>query len=109
MSRIFRLLADVKRGFSDFGENLTPTIDNARKNGAKYRTLHGYMAPYIVKRAAGFVMRLRRDKTPRQAEDGMLYGKSHLKGAYTESISTGPELIRICYINPVRYERYDII
>jgi hypothetical protein len=34
---------------------------------------------------------------------------SILKEAYTESIGISPELTRIFYINPVRYEKYDII
>ncbi len=28
-------------------------------------------------------------------------GRINQKGTYTESISTGPKLIQICYINPV--------
>ncbi len=36
-------------------------------------------------------------------------GGINLKRAYTESFSISPELPQICYINPVRYEKYDVI
>ena len=32
-----------------------------------------------------------------------------MKGAYTESFGISPKLMQICYINPVRYEKYDVI
>ena len=33
----------------------------------------------------------------------------HWKGAYTELFGIGPELTLICYINAVRYEKYEVI
>jgi len=31
------------------------------------------------------------------------------RGAYSESITIGPKLMQIYNINPVRYEKYDVI